>query len=494
MASKEAIGYLCGLQRSVKHESTRKQLQKALTEAADRTNLSISEIEEMSVADCDLNGIGTYDSEVGDWKSQLTISDSNQVELIWSNSDGIVKKTIPAELKKSFGPQIRALSKHKKRLVEAVPIQTFRLDRLFMEDREMDLDYWQLHYAEHLLVGYFADRLIWEIDGKQYCVDRTGNSPTGWQLKDVGGKILKPEKSLRIKLWHPINSPANVVEQWRKWIFEKQINQPVKQAFREVYQLTPAETETATYSNRFAAHIVKQHQFSALCKAKGWKYALQGNWDGGDHPRLDLSRYGYAVQFSVAPCVHEAAGSGVYLFLSTDQVRFYPNGSEEPENLADIPERIFSEVMRHVDLFTSVSSIGNDPEWQDNGMQGTHHYCVEYSFGKLNANAKTRRAALEKILPAIDPGQRFELGEKHLTVKGDLRTYKIHLGSSHIQMEPNSQYLCIVRAPKKSANTNVFLPFEDSTLSLIISKALLLANDSKIRDKQILAQIKSSES
>ena len=29
-------------------------------------------------------------------------------------------------------------------------------------------------------------------------------------------------------------------------------------------------------------------------------------------------------------------------------------------------------------------------------------------------------------------------------VRGDLRTYKIHLGSSNILMEPNDQYLCIV--------------------------------------------------
>ena len=493
MATREAIGYLCGLQRSVKHESTRKQLNKALTEAADRSNLSISEIEEMSISDCDLNGIGVHDSQVGDWSAQLAISNSKKVELIWSNTEGESKNTIPAELKKSSGAEIRSLSKLKKRLAEEVPIQTFRLDYLFMEDREMRLDYWKLHYAEHLLVGYFSDRLIWEIGGTQYRIDRTGHSPNDWQLEDIDGKILKAEGSMRIKLWHPINSSAKVVERWRNWLFKEQIIQPVKQAFREVYKLTPAETITATYSNRFAAHIVKQHQFSALCKARGWKYALQGNWDGGNDPRLDLSRHGYLVEFRVAPSQHETAGSGVHLYLSTDQIRFYPPDGKEPVKLTSIPPRIFSEVMRHVDLFTSVSSIGNDPEWQDNGLQETHRYCAEYSFGELTGNAKTRREALKKIIPAINQEKRFELGEKFLTVKGDLRTYKIHLGSSHIQMEPNSQYLCIVRESKKSASDYVFLPFEDSILSLIVSKAVLLAGDKKIRDKQILAQIKNTE-
>jgi hypothetical protein len=62
-------------------------------------------------------------------------------------------------------------------------------------------------------------------------------------------------------------------------------------------------------------------------------------------------------------------------------------------------------------------------------------------------------------------------------------------------MEPNDQYLCIVpdrsRAAAK-AGEKVLLPFEgDSTLSIILSKAFLLAEDGKIKDETILRQIKS---
>ena len=58
-------------------------------------------------------------------------------------------------------------------------------------------------------------------------------------------------------------------------------------------------------------------------------------------------------------------------------------------------------------------------------------------------------------------------------------------------MEPNDQYLCIV--PKQGAveKEPVFLPFEgDRTLSLILSKAFLLADDGKIKDESILTQIR----
>ena len=68
----------------------------------------------------------------------------------------------------------------------------------------------------------------------------------------------------------------------------------------------------------------------------------------------------------------------------------------------------------------------------------------------------------------------------------------IHLGSSNILMVPTDQYLCIV--PKQSATTpreTLFLPFEgDGTLSAILSKALLLADDAKITDPAIRSQIR----
>ena len=57
-------------------------------------------------------------------------------------------------------------------------------------------------------------------------------------------------------------------------------------------------------------------------------------------------------------------------------------------------------------------------------------------------------------------------------------------------MLPRRQYLCIVQG-SASALRGVFLPFdEDGLLSLILSKAVLLAADDKIRDEQILRQMR----
>ena len=76
-------------------------------------------------------------------------------------------------------------------------------------------------------------------------------------------------------------------------------------------------------------------------------------------------------------------------------------------------------------------------------------------------------------------------------VRGDLRTYKIHLGSGNILMMPNDQYLCIVPKPADTdSSQKVFLPFDgDRMFSIILSKAFLLAEDSRIKDSSITRQI-----
>jgi hypothetical protein len=59
-------------------------------------------------------------------------------------------------------------------------------------------------------------------------------------------------------------------------------------------------------------------------------------------------------------------------------------------------------------------------------------------------------------------------------------------------MSPNDQYLCIVpgRGSTNKSAESVFLPFEgDNTLSIILSKAFLLAEDKKITDPTITSQI-----
>jgi hypothetical protein len=142
--------------------------------------------------------------------------------------------------------------------------------------------------------------------------------------------------------------------------------------------------------------------------------------------------------------------------------------------------------------FVGVCSIGNDPNWIDGGNRFGTTYWQSYSFGDLGELAKTRKEVLERLIPRLKIAKVAQIKDKFLVVNGKLRTYKIHLGSGNILMEPNDQYLCIVpdRNSKGGSTEKLFLPFEgDNVLSIILSKAFLLADDDKIIDTTITRQI-----
>jgi hypothetical protein len=338
-------------------------------------------------------------------------------------------------------------------------------------------------------VGQFARRLMWHFeDGTQAGV----GAWDGAALVDAEDRPLAwTGPAARVRLWHPIGFSVDAITGWRRWLERHEVVQPFKQAHREIYILTDAELGTRTYSNRFAAHIVRQHQFAALCRARGWQYHLQGTgFDGCNTPTLGLRARGLRAEFFVEPCEDREAAIAPY--ASTDQVRFLDEAGAALE-LSEVPALVFSEVMRDVDLFVGVSSVGTDPTWLDGGHRPEWNaYWQGFAFGDLSQTAESRRDVIERLLPKLTIASRSRIEGKFLVVRGDVRTYKIHLGSGNILMEPNDQYLCIV--PDRSTEggkERLWVPFEgDGTLSVILSKAFLLANDTKISDETILRQIR----
>ncbi len=125
---------------------------------------------------------------------------------------------------------------------------------------------------------------------------------------------------------------------------------------------------------------------------------------------------------------------------------------------------------------------------RDSHQLGAHY---NYSFGELNATAKTRREVLQRLVPRLKIAGQCSFDEKFLVVKDSLRAYKIHLGSGNIRMEPNDQHLCIVPRQGDAGDGGVLLPFDgDRTLSIVLSKAFLLAADAEIKDPTITRPIR----
>lgn len=225
-----------------------------------------------------------------------------------------------------------------------------------------------------------------------------------------------------------------------------QLIQPFKQAYREIYIITDAELRTGTYSNRYAAHILRQHQFATLLRQRGWHYTLQGTWDSHNTPYVHLPLWNLTAEYLVnvdwTENNQQVNGAGVFNYVTTDQVHFIRNGN--PISIEDVSALVFSEIMRDVDLFVGVTSIGNDAAWQDGGDRLQDTYWREYSFSDLTESVKIRSAVLESLVPSLKIAPVCSFDKKFLIVKGKLRTYKIHMGSGNILMEPDDRYLCIV--------------------------------------------------
>lgn len=478
------------LRTAAKHASTRDRLDEAIAAAAERQGVSAEELEEAMVPGFGLDSGGARQEKLGDHVAELRVTGRSSVELVWLRADGRSLKTAPRAVKDHHVESLKRLRGEVKEARTMLGAQKARLERLMAVDRTWRYDPWCERYRDHGLVGPLARRLVWRI-GPLVEADALIWLEGRWV--DVSGReVVEPAEDAEVRLWHPIGVEVDQVRAWRVFFEERQLTQPFKQAHREVYIVTDAERRTGTYSNRFAGHVLRQHQLAALCRERGWQYSLQGEWDSVNEPTVALPRWGLTVAFWVeAPRGSEDPGeSGIFDYVLSDQVRFL-DAAGEPVPPVDVPRLAFTEAMRDIDLFVGVCSVGNDPAWRDRGEAPQFdEYWVDYSFGGLGEQARTRGEVLERLLPKLRIADRCRIDGRFLRVEGKLRTYRIHLGSSNILMGPGDQYLCIVR-DRVPAEPRAFLPFEgDATLALILSKAFLLADDEKIADPVILEQIR----
>jgi hypothetical protein len=483
------------LRQRVKQAPAIKLIDETLNQAARREGMTREDLDDLAVPTFDLVD-GRRREQFGQFAAEIVVVGTQDIEVRWYGADGKSRKSEPAEVKREFGEELKAFKRTADDLKKVLPAQRDRIDRLPMSERSWSYATWKERYLDHPLLSLLTRRLIWRFDvGEQVALG-------AWHDGVIVDAEDRPLEGLgeetRVRLWHPIDADATTVEGWQEWLERHQVTQPFKQAHREIYVLTEAERRTETYSNRFAGHILRQHQFMALCHQRGWRYQLQGGFDGSNTPTIELPHWNLTVEYWVEPIVDGDASmtpAGMSLFVSSDQVRFRRWGEREPLALTEVPPLVFSELLRDVDLFVAVSSVGNDPTWVDQGPEAHRTYWHSVAFSEeLSASAKTRRVVLERLVPRLKIAGRCEVTDKFLLVRGDLRTYKIHLGSTNILMEPNNQYLCIVPGRGSTVldpNQEIFLPFEgDGQLAVILSKAFLLANDMAITDPTITRQLR----
>ncbi len=503
------VPYLARILARTKYPKIRAKIDDALNAAAAAVGLSRNELDEMTVPDHGLDRDGLLRTAIADGEAVIRVVGTD-VEIAWYGPGGKQLKA-PSVAMKSDKDLLNEIRANAKELSADLSIQPLRLQRQYLCSRSWSAQIWRDRYLNHPLMRTLVRRLIWWVsctDGQKVAAiaDNAGDA-----MHDVNGAVVRLDGAT-IEPWHPIEATVEQVAAWRDRLEALEVTQPFAQVWREVYTLTDAERATVTYSNRWAAHILRQHQAMTLARINGWRVTHRMWVDAPNDQawHLMLPEYGLVADYwteGAGGDTPEVSDSGAYAFVCTDRIQFHAidrtardSGSgpirAEAIALADIEPIVFSEVMRHADLLTAVASIAADPNWLDRGGQATHpsqwdhdatRYWTETNTSYLEESGKRRKAILERVIPRLKIADKLSVDDRYLSVRGTRHIYQIHIGSGACFRD--KKHICIV--PKSGVGPGrIWLPFEgDRTLSIILSKAVLLAADDKITDEVILRQL-----
>jgi len=284
--------------------------------------------------------------------------------------------------------------------------------------------------------------------------------PLSGSLIDMDGQTIEVSGKLRIA--HTLHLfEANVLSDWQRFVVKQEIVQPFKQAFRELYIVTPAEVDAKDTSRRFDGQVVDASVAGRLLQGRLWSL---GDWECPESERI-FPKQKITASIEFRDVGHYFSENSE---VTIGEIQF--RSSDGVIDLATVNPLVFSEVMRDADLVAGVAQVTEDDQ----------RWSTEV--------AQHRREILTAFIQAMGMNN-VSCKDNFAFVKGSLAEYRIHLGSGAIHIVPGN-YLCIVPAGKKEES--VYLPFSDtdSKMQEIISKVLLLSNDDKIKDDVILNQIR----
>jgi hypothetical protein len=333
-----AVAQLSRLGSRLRYKQAIALVEKAKIECAKRAGMEPIDLEELALPTFGLDVTGRTRISVGDYEAELAVV-GEDVTLTWYGGGKRLKST-PAAVK-AHPEELKELKATHKELAALVPTLRYRLERWMMEPREWTLADLHTRYLDHPLAAALSRRLIY-VAGKRTVIFVDGY-PLG-----VDGKQLDLPDDTMLSLWHPLGRPASELEAWQKLLAALGVTQPIKQLEREIY------AADAKAASRFAGKIVRQHQFAALCRERGWSYRLQGQFDSANNATKPLPAYGLQVELEVEPAGNETSGSMIFVHLRTGQVRFSRNGKTVKPG--EVPARCFSEAMRDVDLLVTVGA------------------------------------------------------------------------------------------------------------------------------------------
>ena len=385
--------------------------------------------------------------------------DGTQVQLVINNQGkskvvcfkgGEKLKSIPARLKKE--PAVQELNTFHKTLQNQ-----YKRTRKSLEDAMIHGDVFSLseikQLINHPVVSPMLDKLVLKSE------NTLGFWVEGNLINPKGEKHV-PGESLQIAHCTDLFESGQWSD-YQRYCFDEKIQQPFKQIFRELYIPTEDELKEKALSRRYAGHQVQPKKTVALLKTQGWTVDYEEGLQKTFHQEGFIAKL-YAMADWFTPSEVESPTLETVQFIDLKTWKNVPFES--------LDKRIFSEVMRDVDLVVSVAHVGDvDPEASQSSIE-------------------LRRAIARETLRLFKI-KNVEFSDHHAKIKGAKGAYSVHLGSAITHKLPG---IALSILPVHSQHRGrMFLPFldEDPKTAEIISKIILLAKDDEIQDPTILRQL-----
>ena len=409
----------------------------------------------------------------------LEMEDGGKCAVI-CEKNGKQLKSVPAKIKKD--EYVLALMDAKKQMAE----QSRRTKAMLEDAMESQEEYTWAEIRgmlENPVIHDMVAALVFKVaepDGVKADLDSTADSimsganelddsknvVLGFATEDglnVFGENIKLSDDTKLTVAHPFH--MYMAGKWhdiQKYVFDNKIVQPFKQVFRELYVKTEEEMNME-HSLRYAGNQIQPKKTLGCLKSRHWVADIEDGLQKVYYKENIVAQI-YALADWFSPADIESP--------TLEWVVFSDRKTGKEMRIKDIPDIIFSEVMRDVDMAVSVAHAGGvDPE--------TSHSTVEM-----------RKAIAEFTMPLFRLTN-VTFTKNHAVIEGKRANYTVHLGSGVVHQEAGP--MINVLPVHSQRRGRIFLPFvdDDPKTSEVLTKILFFAEDNKIKDPYILEQIEA---
>ena len=420
---------------------------------SDETRLTLS----METALVQENSGYFENNRIGDHDVRICVDTFGKAS-VTIEKDGKTLKSVPAALKKN--DEFLQIKEFCDKLRQQYS-RTVRMFEAAMEERDF-FTFGELRkLSENPVTRAITENIVFISDDD----NPVSGLPTQEGLSDQNGELHNISEGTMLRVAHPSDLyKAGVWADYQKLMMKlgnsEGRKQPFRQVFRELYVKLPEEMNKDR-SLMFAGNQIQTKRTVGALKNRRWVADYEDGLQKIYYKdNIIASIYAEADWFSPGD-IEAPTLEGVFFADRKTGVLL---------NIEDVPDIIYSEIMRDVDLAVSVAHAGGvDPE--------TSHSTVEM-----------RRVILEFNLSLFGI-RNVHFEKNHAFIDGVHGKYTVHLGSGVIHKVGGHQ-INVLAVGKKS---KLFLPFidEDPKTAEIMTKVLTFAEDSKIKDPYIMEQIRS---